>query len=954
MGDEARWTVLERIFHAALELEPDQRPKYVRSACGDDNDLRQRVQSLLVRDDSSSLEDTEPWLAASGPSIGPYRVLSKLGAGGMGEVYLALDSRLGRRVALKVLTPQFAADADRKRRFEREARAASALNHPNIVAVYDFSSDGKLDYLVMEYVPGKPLDRLIPREGLKLREALGYAVQIADAMACAHAAGIVHRDLKPANVVITETGTAKVLDFGLAKLTAGTSRSAQTSNGMIVGTVAYMSPEQATGGEVDERSDIFSFGSLLYELTTGRRPFQRDSTDATLAAVVNHDPPSADKIAADVPPAMAAIIERCMRKDPRERFGSAVELKSALTVIQDRPAAVHRPTPEALNRVRTMATWASFVATAAVAVFFWWGNSSHRQPDSSSAASPSVVPLTTYPFDEYTPAFSPDGSKVAFAWQGPKGDNVDLYMKVVGEEEPVRLTKDPLVDIAPAWSPDGRWIAFLRHLTPARSPVQFGVNEKSAVLVIPSTGGPERTIGEIIDSPVSMCSLISWDASSRWLVVPDTVTPGDKRSLYLLSPGDGERRRLTFPAPDSEADDDPSFSPDGRSIAFTRARNEFAQDVYVLHLSSELTPLGDPVRLTFDGRTTGAPVWMADGRSVVYSSGSSHNPRLWRVRFPQSGERPQAPELLGFAGYGARNPAISRHGRLAFMSAAWDADIQRLELTGSPQDPRAPNPPATVIGSSRLDHTPQQSPDGRIAFGSDRSGSHEIWVCDRDGSNAQQITSFGGPYTADPFWSPDGHWIAFSSRPQGRQAAYVVRPGAGAPKRLTGAGIDGLVCGWSRDGKWIYLSRPINGLTGASRIWKVSPNGGAPMPVTQSTGDGRAIESPDGRFLFYLLDSNPTAPLWRMRLPAGEPEKILDAVFGLNFAVTDTGVFFIASANQASIQFLRFADRRVVTVAHLGRSMPAYGMSLAPDGRSLLFPVFIDHPVDLMLVENFR
>ena len=289
------------------------------------------------------------------------------------------------------------------------------------------------------------------------------------------------------------------------------------------------------------------------------------------------------------------------------------------------------------------------------------------------------------------------------------------------------------------------------------------------------------------------------------------------------------------------------------------------------------------------------------------------------------------------------------------MSAAWDADIQRLELTGSPEDPRAPNPPATVIGSSRIDHTPQYSPDGsRIAFGSDRSGFHEIWVSDRDGSNAQQDTSFAGPYTADPFWSPDGHWIAFSSRPQGRLASYVVRPGAGAPKRLTGADIEGTVCGWSRDGKWIYLARPINGLIGAKRIWKISPEGAAPVPVTPGPGDGRAIESADGRFLFYVQDSNAAAALWRMRLPAGEPEKILDAVFGLNFAVADAGVFFIASANQASVQFLRFADRKVVTLARLGRSIPAYGMSLAPDGRSLLFPVFVDHPVDLMLVEDWR
>ena len=326
---------------------------------------------------------------------------------------------------------------------------------------------------------------------------------------------------------------------------------------------------------MDARSDIFSFGSLLYELTTGRRPFQRDSTAATLAAIVNDEPPSAGKIAADVPPAMAAIIERCMRKDPGERFGSAVELKSALTAIQDRPAAVHRATPEAKRMVTADGGWGRACGRdGGERCSFGGANSSHRQPD-SSPASPSVVPLTTYPFEEYTRRHSP---RTAARWHSSGKDRKErtsiIYMKVVGEEEPVRLTKDPLVDNAPAWSPDGRWIAFLRHLTPARSPAEFGANEKSAVIVIPSTGGLERTIAEIIDSPVSLCSLISWDASSRWLVVPDTVTPGDKRSLYLLSPRDGEKRRLTFPPPDSEGDDDPSFSPDGRSIAFIRARNE--------------------------------------------------------------------------------------------------------------------------------------------------------------------------------------------------------------------------------------------------------------------------------------------------------------------------------------------------------------------------------------------
>jgi serine/threonine protein kinase len=472
--DEGRWTVLERIFHAALELDSAQRGAYIRDACGGDEDLRRRVESLFIHD-NSSLAETELSPAGNGPRIGPYRILSKLGAGGMGQVYLAVDSRLGRRVAIKVLPPQYANDVDRKLRFEREARSASALNHPNIITVHDFSSDGKLDYLVMEYVEGKPLDRLIPREGLKLSEALGYAIQMADALACAHAAGIVHRDLKPANVVITGTGTAKVLDFGLAKM-AEASRSAQSGSATIMGTAAYMSPEQASGAPVDARSDIFSFGSMLYEMITGCRPFERDSTAATLSAICNDEPPPARTMEDYGHPEMAAVIARCLRKKPAERFGSAAELQAALAAIRGRPGAKRRG-----NRAWIMAA-AALVMVAAAALFSWRPGLEPPPP----VFSP--TPLTTYPFLESSPGFSPDGSHVAFVWQGSKGDNEDIYVKVVGEYEPVRLTKDPLRDVAPAWSPDGRWIAFLRHLSPGVGKEQ-PLDERSVLLVMPATGG---------------------------------------------------------------------------------------------------------------------------------------------------------------------------------------------------------------------------------------------------------------------------------------------------------------------------------------------------------------------------------------------------------------------------------------------------------------------------------
>ena len=289
MNDADRWQELERIFHEALTLPPDERQEYLRVACEHDQELRDRVDSLLRQDADTSISSVD------GHRIGPYKVLSKLGSGGMGEVYLAQDTRLGRQVALKVLPPRFASDPERRNRFLRETKVAATFNHPNIVAVYDVGTEGSIDYLVMEYVRGKSLDQVIPPDGLKIKRALAYAIQIAEALQRAHAAGIIHRDLKPANVLITEDGVAKVLDFGIAKHIDGIAPlTTETQEGAIVGTAAYMSPEQAEGKHLDARSDIFSFGSVLYEMLTGRRAFDRESTASTLAAVLNDHPSQAE------------------------------------------------------------------------------------------------------------------------------------------------------------------------------------------------------------------------------------------------------------------------------------------------------------------------------------------------------------------------------------------------------------------------------------------------------------------------------------------------------------------------------------------------------------------------------------------------------------------------------------------------------------------------------------
>lgn len=420
--DDAHWSRIEQIFHEALAIEPADRPAFVQTACGQDESLRQLVESLLAHDHSlAALDATQRVI----DRIGPYRLVSKLGAGGMGEVYLAQDTRLGRQVAVKILPREFSVDADRRRRFLLEAKAASALNHPNVVTVHDFGHEGETDYFVMEYIPGKSLDLLIPHNGLKAREALHYGIQIADAVAYAHGSGILHRDLKPANVIITGTGTAKVLDFGLAKvITSDVTRSLETRDGMILGTAAYMSPEQADGKPVDTRSDIFSFGSMLYEMVTGRRPFHRESVASTIAAIVHDEPIPANAAAEEVPAEVSAVIERCLRKDPAQRFGKMAEIKAALEHVREnlgRSHAASLPASQKLDRRRLLLSLAVLVMALIIAGGLGWlyiripGTGVQQQ-----ASRLTVVPLTTYIGYVHSPTFSPDGERVAFVWVGLK------------------------------------------------------------------------------------------------------------------------------------------------------------------------------------------------------------------------------------------------------------------------------------------------------------------------------------------------------------------------------------------------------------------------------------------------------------------------------------------------------------------------------------------------------
>ena len=505
---------------------------------------------------------------APGFRVGPYEIRGPLGEGGMGTVYRARDPRLDRDVALKVLRAEVMADHDRQARFLLEAKAVSALNHPNIVTVHDVGTQGDIAYMVMELVEGKSLDQLIPSHGLRASEVLKIGAQIADAFARAHAAQIVHRDLKPANVMVQPDGRVKVLDFGLAKLVERSGEAAakqsmvtQTAEGTIMGTAAYMSPEQAEGKPLDARSDIFSFGALLYEMCTGKRAFKGDSSASVLAEVLRQDPSSMTTLRPDVPPELARLITRCLRKDPTKRVQSMADLKVALEELNEdvESGKLSAPVPLTASVPVLRRWWIAAAAGAIIAAVAGVALWNQRRVPAAPEVPSQPVPLTSFAGREVYPSFSPDGNQIAFNWDGEREDNPDIYVKLVGAGPPLRLTTDPRPDIRPKWSPDGRHVAFLRALD----------NETVSVLLVPPLGGPERRLAQFYTRVVLGMGLasVAWTNDSRFLFVTGARTRGEPNQINRVSVETGEIVTMLTAEGNSNGYMGLAVAPDGRTLA---------------------------------------------------------------------------------------------------------------------------------------------------------------------------------------------------------------------------------------------------------------------------------------------------------------------------------------------------------------------------------------------------
>ncbi len=783
-----------------------------------------------------------------GTTLGHFEIIGILGKGGMGEVFRARDTRLGREVAIKVLPTDLARDPERLQRFELEARATAALAHPNILVVHEVGQHDGAPFLVTELLTGESLRVRLAVGALPWREALAIASQVARGLAAAHAHGIVHRDLKPENVFITADGVVKILDFGLAKLveqlppevaeTLSVAPTGATSPGRVLGTVAYMAPEQARGLAVDHRADIFALGVVLHEMLAGEPPFRGTSFGDVLASILHEEPPT---LAGGVPPPLQAIVRRCLEKRPADRLSSAHDLALALESLSATEAAPPGVAPKRkARRLRTVAVAAAAVATLSLGTWLL------TRPRAGAWAPANFRLVSTLAGSHRSPSFSPDGTMVAYVADADGAPQV--WVRTLAEGEPIRITSGAMGVGRPRWSPRNDQIAFHR-----KSGDVLG-----GIWTVPPLGGAPR---KIIDG--------GWDpnfsADGGRLVFE---RPGE---IWTAAADGSDQRRVEGlpPASLARVDKFPAFSPDGHWIAFFSPSLSLRGDIWVVRAIG-----GQARRLTSDVILSGAPVWTPDGRWIVFPSKRSGSTTLWRVAAAGG-----APEAVTTGAGEDSEPDISRDGRqLVYTNTRKRWALMVLDTRTGAQ---------RFVHERRLPVTfPAISPGGEeIAFAGAAGPDVQLFVIAADGSSPRQLTRGRGEFDIAPIWSADGGsifflqvrphpslqripseggrsevvrspwpslderpWAAFDSH--GRRVVY----GTGQPGAVTGTAVLDLMSGnevrlplpvegarWSPDG-----SQLVGMILARGEVYVCPPTGEACTFVTKGyyptwSGDGSRI-----------------------------------------------------------------------------------------------------------------
>lgn len=846
----------------------------------------------------------------AGERVGAYEILALLGTGGMGEVYRARDTRLDRTVALKFLSRPDLDFRDSLERFRREARALSRVNHPHICALHDICDEDGVAFLVMEFVQGETLADRLKLGPLRPEETLRYGAQIANALDTAHREGVVHRDLKPGNIMLTPDGV-KLLDFGLAKLrrtepdkggTEPTGSLLLTEEGLILGTLPYMAPEQLEGKQVDARADIFALGAVLYEMTTGLRPFEGTSKAGLIAAILSTDPPPMSARQPMTPPLFERAVRRCLAKSPYERWQTARDLSAELKWILE--SALHespgtpvaaRPRRAALLRVAPIA--AGVLVSVALGALWWmWYR---EQPFELR----NVRLISTFPGTHREASFSPDGSMIAFISDTEGVPQV--WVKNLEQGEPIPVTSGGAPASRPRWSPRNDQIVFARR--------------GQGIWAVPPLGGPARQIvqqGRNPDLSADGARLVFEHAREIWIANSDG---SDGRRVEGVARGSAIVTDLT-----------PAFSPDGRRIAYFLAERGPFGDLWVIPAQG-----GEARRLTQDVRQGGKPAWTLDGRHIIFSSDRAGSRTLWRIS--SEGGEPQ-PVTTGTGE--DSDVALSPDGRtLSYTNVRNSWSIRRFDpATGEER----------VLLEKRLIVVwPVASPDGkRLAFfGGDAVGGLHVFLMDINGNDILQLTHGRNGENIMPRWSPDGTFIYY----------YQERPSPSLRRMPAGGGPSVEIVPWSWEVKLNAAFHPREPLiayvfhkpdgTEEGRIWNQQTNHETVLPEPLHalgwSRDGRSLLG-DWAGVVYRCDpteENRCEILTKGTKPA--------------FSRDESRIFFLRgrSGRVAELWTMDFRSHKERLLRQLGPFPPGAEMIDVVDGDRIVWPSYHEGRQELWLAE---